>query len=160
MMRRRARRAFLIRSGHAKQAQSHRTTGSASNELCRVERSCRGSAGARARRQGDHDPSERMDAALHPGRSPKEAAKQAAVSAYNTRRLLIGFAGDVPFNRARWSTAATVIAFVGHYFAIVGHHRRPQLFICFFALPARAIIAAMAIIAAHTSTRTVTVKRA
>jgi hypothetical protein len=56
MMRRRARRAFLIRSGHAKQAQSHRTIGSANNELCRVERSCRGPAGARARRQGDHDP--------------------------------------------------------------------------------------------------------
>jgi hypothetical protein len=29
MIRRRARRAFLIRSGHAKQAQSHRTTGNA-----------------------------------------------------------------------------------------------------------------------------------
>jgi hypothetical protein len=67
MMRRRARRAFLIRSGHAKQAQSHRTTGNAYNELCRVERSCRGPARARARRQGDHDPGARMDAALHPG---------------------------------------------------------------------------------------------
>jgi hypothetical protein len=39
-LRRRARRAFMIRSGHAKQAQSHRTTGSANHELCRVEGPC------------------------------------------------------------------------------------------------------------------------
>jgi hypothetical protein len=67
LMRRRARRAFLIRSGHALEAQSHRTTDTANNELFRVERSCRGPAGASARRQGDHDPDARMDAALHPG---------------------------------------------------------------------------------------------
>jgi hypothetical protein len=58
---------LLIRSGDAKQTQSHRTTGSANNELCRVERSCRGPAGAPAWRQGDHDPNARMDAALPPG---------------------------------------------------------------------------------------------
>jgi hypothetical protein len=65
--RRRARHAFLLGSTHAKQAQSHRTTDTANNELFRVERSCRGAAGASARRQGDHDPGARMDAAVHRG---------------------------------------------------------------------------------------------
>jgi hypothetical protein len=47
----------FIRSVHAKQTQPHRATGKANNEQCRVERSCRGQAGAPARRQGEHDPS-------------------------------------------------------------------------------------------------------
>jgi hypothetical protein len=38
----------FIRSAHGKQAQPHRATGKANNELCRVERSCRGQAGAPA----------------------------------------------------------------------------------------------------------------
>jgi hypothetical protein len=40
MMRHRARCAFLIRSAHAKQTQSHTTTGNANPELCRVEGPC------------------------------------------------------------------------------------------------------------------------